>query len=179
MRYKRFFQPGGTFFFTVVTYNRQVIFSDEPTIKILWDAVDYVKNHHPFEIFCYSILSDHLHMIWILPEGDSDYPMRWRLIKSHFTRNWKNGRRLPVSTSRQKKKEQGVWQRRYWEHTIQDDNDLVRHVEYIHYNPVKHQLVSSPNDWHHSSFHDFVKNGFYSKDWCLDNIRDFEPFSCE
>jgi putative transposase len=179
MRYKRFFQPGGTFFFTVVTYTRQVIFFDDTTINILWDAVDYVKNRHPFENYCHTILPDHLHMIWIMPEGDSDYPMRWRLIKSHFTRHWKNGRRLPVSNSRQKKKEQGVWQRRYWEYKIRDEQDLWRHVEYIHYNPVKHQLASSPNDWRHSSFQDFVQRGFYPSDWGCENIKDIDAFSFE
>jgi putative transposase len=104
-------------------------------------------------------------MIWSLPESDSDYPTRWRLIKSHFTRHWDGVRGISIPDSRQRKGERAVWQRRYWEHLIRDDVDLKRHVEYIHYNPVKHGLVRAPVEWKHSSFHTFVKEGLYTSDW--------------
>jgi putative transposase len=109
------------------------------------------------------VLPDHVHMIWTLPEGDSDYPTRWRLIKSGFTHALPDagGNQL----SRQLKGERCVWQRRYWEHFIRDDQDLLRHVEYIHYNPVHHGLTKTPGEWPYTSFHRFVQRGLYPADW--------------
>ena len=117
------------------------------------------------------LLPDHLHCIWTLPDLDSDYSTRWRLIKSHFSRkynpvSWVEERNpTKASTSRLLKKEKPIWQRRFWEHLIRNDNDLKRHIEYIHFNPVRHNLVRAPKDWQFSSFHRYVSNGIYKLEW--------------
>jgi putative transposase len=165
MDYRRTFVPGGTFFFTVVTFARRKIFTDDPVVALLRQAFRVVQARYPFTIEAAVILPDHFHMILRLPEDESDYPIRLRLIKSHFTRYWEGKTVIPAGSSRQLKGEQAVWQRRYWEHWIRDEADLRRHVEYIHYNPVKHGLVRSPVEWRYSSFHRYVKDGLYTADW--------------
>jgi putative transposase len=168
MQYRRAFAPGGTFFFTVVTYQRCPIFSTPQAVEYLRQALRYTLQRMPFTFVASVILPDHLHFIWTLPSGDSDFSTRWRLIKSHFTRHWHYGESQNKSISRQLKGEQGIWQRRFWEHLIRNDNDLARHIEYIHYNPVKHGLAKSPAEWQYSSFMQFVKNGIYPLDWSVD-----------
>ncbi|MBN1888999.1 MAG: transposase, partial [Thermoflexales bacterium] len=117
---------------------------------------------------------DHLHCIWTLPEDDSDFSIRWRLIKSAFTRKCNMPQPTVLSSSRQHKGEQAVWQRRFWEHRIRDETDFIRHVEYIHYNPVKHSLVKAPRDWEYSSFHRFVREGAYDQAWGSETGISFE-----
>jgi putative transposase len=120
------------------------------------------------------VLPDHLHTIWTMPDGDADFATRWRLIKSAFSRRLPAGER--ISNSRVAKGERGVWQRRYWEHTIRDENDFARHTDYIHVNPVKHGLVTQVRDWPYSSFHRMVKLGVYSEDWAGDVSDHDETF---
>jgi len=165
MQYRRINAPGGTFFFTLVTYQRKPIFDEEHAINLLRNAFRSVLLKHPFTIEAAVVLPDHLHMIWRLPENDSDYPTRWRLIKSHFTRHRVEGKNIPTTASRQSKGERAVWQRRYWEHLIRDDRDWQQHVEYVHYNPVKHGSGHAPVEWKYSSFHIFIKQGLYPPDW--------------
>jgi putative transposase len=112
------------------------------------------------------VLPDHLHAVWTLPEGDADFGTRWRQIKSAFSRSLAPTE--PISESRAAKGERGIWQRRYWEHTIRDENDFARHVDYVHINPVKHRLVTRVRDWPYSSFHRMVKLGVYPEDWAGD-----------
>jgi len=119
----------------------------------------------PFTIVASVILPDHMHFIWTLPPENSDFSTRWRLIKSHFTRNWCAKDAVSENASRVQKGEKDVWQRRFWEHLIRDEFDLIRHVEYIHYNPVKHGLVDSPGDWEYSSFMKYVREEMYPLDW--------------
>lgn len=144
MQYRRVLIHGVTFFFTVVTYQRMPIFTRGEAVETLRQACRYVLHKHAFRIDAHVILPDHLHMLWTLPIWDSDYPTRWRLIKSYFTRHWCEQASLPVSESRRSKGERAVWQRRYREHQIRDEDDFNRHIEYIHYNPVKHGFVCSP-----------------------------------
>jgi putative transposase len=125
-----------------------------------------VRNRHPFAIDAIVVLPEHLHCIWTLPDGDSDYRKRWALIKAGFSRGIPVGERR--SESRVKRGERGIWQRRYWEHMIRDDRDLERHVDYIHWNPVKHGWVRRAGDWPHSSFHAYVRRGLYPADWACD-----------
>ncbi|HUT95782.1 MAG TPA: transposase, partial [Thermoguttaceae bacterium] len=117
-----------------------------------------MRGEFPFETIAACLLPDHLHMIWQLPPGDSDYSGRWKEIKSRFTERWLagGGTELPVSESRRKRGERGVWQRRFWEHTIQDESDLEIRFDYVHYNPVKHGYVRRPWDWEHSTFRHYV-----------------------
>ncbi len=117
---------------------------------------------YPFNTEAIVILPDHLHTIWVLPENDHDYPSRWQAIKSHFTRGLK---KHGISIHKNKRGEYDLWQRRYWEHTIRDECDLKTHIDYIHYNPIKHGLVKRVSDWPHSSFHRFVRGGLLPSDW--------------
>jgi len=113
------------------------------------------------------LLPDHLHALWALPPGDYSYSERWRWIKREFTRAWLASghaeRSLPMSRLREGRR--GVWQRRFWEHAIRDESDLEAHFDYIHFNPVKHGLVSSPGNWPASTFHRWVSLGHYPPDW--------------
>jgi putative transposase len=165
MQYRRSQAAGATFFFTVVTYDRKRYLCSDENPTRLKQSMESVKAGHPFTIDAIVLLPDHLHCIWTLPQGDNNYSTRWMLIKSTFTRICSESVREIPSPSRIHKREQGVWQRRYWEHQIRDEQDYIRHVEYIHYNPVKHGLAKSPMEWKYSSFHRFVKNGTYHADW--------------
>ena len=109
------------------------------------------------------ILPEHLHCIWTLPEGDADYPERWRRIKAMFSRSLTDS--ISRSPSKILKGERGIWQRRYWEHTLRDETDWQRHIDYIHYNPVKHRHVECVVDWPFSTFHRYVEAGVYPRDW--------------
>jgi putative transposase len=172
MRYRRIFVKGGTYFFTLVTYQRVNLFSDPENIVLYNQALEYVQRRHPFTSIAQIILPEHIHAIWELPEDDSNYPLRWYLIKSHFSRNF-NKLTNQSSTFRPSKSERTIWQRRYWEHTIRDDNDLDNHIDYIHFNPVHHGLVKMPADWEFSTFKHFMQEGRYDPDWTMipnDNI---------
>ena len=161
-QYRRAIAPGGTFFFTVVLHDRQsdVLTTHAAALKA---AFAKVKQQRPFLIDAIVVLPDHLHCLWTLPPDDADFSTRWRLIKTAFARS------LPFdetpSPHRQRRGERTVWQRRFWEHLIRDEDDFARHADYIHYNPVKHGLVLHPGDWPHSSFQRFVERGVYPKDW--------------
>src|SRR3974390_1446199 len=148
--YRRNFGPGGSYFFTVNLADRRSRLLTEH-LDVLRSAFRYVRARHPFAIEATVTLPDHLHAIWTLPEADVDYSTRWQLIKGMFSRNPPHGE--TVSTSRAGKAERGIWQRRYWEHTLRDEGDFERHVDYIHFNPVKHGYVTRVRDWPYSSFH--------------------------
>jgi putative transposase len=135
-------------------------------IDLLHETVRRVRERHPFQIDAWVVLPEHLHCIWTLPPGDSDFSMRWRLIKSGFSRA------LPQtelrSDVRKAAGERGIWQRHYWEHLIRDEADYQRHVDYIHVNPLKHGYVKRVTDWPYSTFHRYVAKGIYPPDWCGD-----------
>ena len=160
--YRRNFLAGGSFFFTVNLADRRLRVLTEH-VRLLRQAFRDVRRRHPFTIEAIVVLPDHLHAIWTLPEGDADFAVRWRLIKSAFSRGVVTGER--VSASRVGRKERGIWQRRYWEHTLRDEEDFARHANYIHFNPVKHGHVRRVIDWPHSSFHRMVRLGIYPADW--------------
>ena len=165
MRYRRANIEGGTYFFTVVTFKREKFLTQPDNVSLLREAFKVVMKKHPFIIDAFILLPDHLHCIWSLPENDNDFSNRWRLIKSYFSRNCNKKYKQKPSEVRKRKKEQAIWQRRFWEHLIRDDDDYKTHVEYIHYNPVKHNLAAAPIYWEYSSFHKYVQKGVYSKDW--------------
>ncbi len=166
--YRRRHVPGGTFFFTLVTAQRAAFLCHPKARRILRLALRACQAEYPFEMIATVLLPDHLHTIWALPQDDSDYAIRWKRIKSSFTRQWlaSHGQEQTVSASKQRHRNRGVWQRRYWEHAIRDEADLAKHFDYIHYNPVKHRLVECPSQWPHSSFHQWVKRGCYDEHWC-------------
>ncbi|HLF96411.1 MAG TPA: transposase [Methylococcaceae bacterium] len=166
--YRRHKIKGGVYFFTVNLAERQkTLLTDH--VAALRESFRLVKTAHPFSVDAVVILPDHLHAIWTLPEGDDDFSLRWRQIKSAFSRSMENGERL--SESRTMKAERGIWQRRFWEHAIRDETDYAAHVDYIHYNPVKHGHVEHVVDWPHSSFHRFVRAGVYPSNWAGCNIQ--------
>ncbi|MBI5599842.1 MAG: transposase, partial [Deltaproteobacteria bacterium] len=129
------------------------------------EAFKRVIAERPFTIDAFVLLPDHIHCIWTLPENDNDFSTRWRLFKSFFTKGCRDELKGPQTDSMLKKGEQAVWQRRFWEHTIRDEDDFIRHTDYIHYNPVKHGLAESPKDWPHTSFHRYVDMGVYDREW--------------
>ena len=157
MQYRRAFVPGGTFFFTVVTARRRPIFADEKAVELLRQAFRHVNVKRPFTVDAMVVLPDHLHCLWTLPPEDGDYPIRWRLIKTQVTKC------LVFACDRRSNRT--IWQARYWEHPIRSESDYRQHVEYIHYNPVKHGYVRAPSDWPYSSFMRFVGRGIHSADW--------------
>ncbi len=174
--YRRFQQSGASWFFTVNLAERSGNRLLINRIDALRTAFNHVKHKHPFKIDAMVILPDHLHCIWTLPEGDSDFSGRWGLIKAHFSRQIEKGER--VTTSRAKRGERGLWQRRFWEHLIRDERDFRQHVDYIHWNPVKHHWVRSVKDWPYSTFHRYVAAGIYPVNWGQDiNLSNLN--SCE
>ena len=133
---------------------------------MLREVIRVVRIAHPFSVDAWVLLPDHMHCIWRLPEGDTNYSLRWALIKKEFTKRAKGFLDMPEPTvSRKKHREGTVWQRRYWEHMIRDDRDFSAHCDYIHYNPVKYGLANAPSDWPYSTFHRFVEKGLYPRDW--------------
>jgi len=165
LRYRRSQTPGGSYFFTVVTYRRRKFLCEPDNVELLRTAFRTVKSIHPFTIDAFVLLPEHLHCIWTLPADDKNYSMRWNAIKNYFTRHCSDRYRLPASPSQKRKRAQTIWQPRYWEHQIRDDLDFEKHCDYVHWNPVKHGLVASPKDWPYSSFHRFVNLGIYPPNW--------------
>jgi REP-associated tyrosine transposase len=151
--YRRNHLAGGTFFFTVVTASRCPVLCRDDVREALRAAIAETRATHPFDIVAWVLLPDHLHCVWRLPLGDADYPRRWSLIKSRTTR------RVAVSGG------SSPWQPRYWEHTVRDEGDLRRHVDYVHWNPVKHGLARTAAEWPYSTFHRYCRLGLYPAAW--------------
>jgi putative transposase len=166
-QYRRAKLEGSVFFFTVVLAERpsNLLLNEIERFRRIYRVVE---QQRPFETIAICVLPDHLHALWALPEGDADFSTRWSLIKGGFSRGLDSKQRSP---SKVRKREKGIWQRRYWEHAIRDDMDFERHVDYIHFNPVKHGYVSRVLDWPHSSFHRYVKRELLPADWGGD-VRD-------
>lgn len=164
MRYRRVFEQNSYIFLTIVTSKRRHILIDN--VALIKASIKKAKQFYSFEIFGIVILPDHFHIL-IRPETIEDYPKIIRLIKADFSKNIDVDTiaNYKVSASRQKKKEKDIWQRRYWEHTIRDEADLYKHLDYIHFNPVKHNYVKAAKDWVYSSFKKFVDKGFYDINW--------------
>jgi len=165
--YRRWFVPGGTYFFTLVTYGRRPILTTDSGRRFLREAIDTIRASRPCTFLATVLLPDHWHMVLQLPRNDANYSTRLKRIKEEFTSRWL-GAGLPeasVTEAQQRKGERGVWQPRFWEHTIQDEDDLEYCVDYCHWNPRKHGLVKRVRDWPWSSFHRFVTVGHYDIDW--------------
>ncbi len=174
--YRRAGFPGGYYFFTLVTYDRRGIFVEDVARACLRHAWRTVQGRKPFEIVALCLLPEHLHCIWKLPEGDADFSSRWAAIKAIFTREYLRaggitGTRNP---SHLRSNEAAVWQRRFWEHQIRDELDLGRHINYIHFNPVKHGLVTDPGDWPWSTYHRYLREGHYGRQALLDRTDEFD-----
>lgn len=158
--YRRHYRPGARYFFTVVTDRRQPLLIEH--LGRLREAIRLGLERYPFAIEAIVVLPDHLHTIWRLPEGDCNFSTRWRVIKRKFSAGLPAG---SLSPSKAAKRERGVWQRRFWEHCIRNEGDWRRHVDYIHYNPVKHGLAHAPSEWPYSSFRQAVAKGWHAPNW--------------
>lgn len=167
-RYRRANAPGGTYFFTVLTYRRREILIEPESRVILREVINEIKLQYPFSIDAWVLLPNHIHSIWTLPPGDSNYPKRWGMIKAGFSKQAKSifHREGWMNATKTQRRESTCWQRRYWEHQIRNEQDYRRHMDYLHYNPVKHQLVKHVKDWPYSTFHRYVEKGVYTADWC-------------
>lgn len=155
--YRRAYQPGGYYFFTVVTHERRSILTNPDVLERLRAAFRHVMATQPFVIDAMVVLPDHLHCLWCLPVDDHNFSSRWRMIKHYVS----TGLEAPLN----QRKEKLIWQRRFWEHLIRDEEDWRRHMDYIHYNPVKHGYVLRSADWPHSSFLRAVNQNLYPPDW--------------
>ena len=165
--FRRYFVPGGMYFYTLITSNRLPLFGNQTARTILGEAIRDELKAHPFKQVAIVLLPDHLHAIWSLPPGDAKYDSRWKAIKAKFTSQWlaSGGIETTVAPGYRKQRRRDVWQARFMEHTIQDEQDLHHHCDYLHWNPVKHHLVKCPKDWPWSSFHRLVESGDYPLDW--------------
>ena len=172
--YRRASAPGGTFFFTVVTYRRRPLLTLPKSRQALRDVIEDVRQRYPFSIDAWVLLPEHLHCIWTLPKGDSGYSLRWGLIKSGFSKNTRGIFHVNewMNDSRLHHRESTVWQRRFWEHLIRNEEEYRAYMDYIHYNPVKHAHVKRAVDWPYSTFHRCVKNGIYPEDWGYTIVQD-------
>jgi len=166
-RWRRAFVPGGTFFFTLVTERREPLLTTPMGRMLLGAVMRECQRHWPFEVLGIVLLPDHLHAILHLPDDDADYPKRWGWVKKEFTKRWlaAGGVEQLRTPSRLRNRRRGVWQRRYWEHCIRDDEDLSQHMDYLHFNPVKHRYVACPADWLWSSIHRYIREGVYTENW--------------
>ena len=169
--YRRAYVAGGTYFFTLVTHRRRPLFAEERWREALRSAFETIQMVRPFTIAAIVLLPDHLLCVLTLPQGDTGYSIRWKQIKEVFTRDYlaMGGVEADVSDSRIGQGERGVRQRRFWEHTCRDQDDVNRCIDYIHWNPVKHGLAERVRDYSYSSFHRFVKEGTYPLDWGAEN----------
>ncbi len=165
--YRRWKENGATYFFTVVTHGRRPIFREEQIAQALGEAVRNTQSNLPFDMLAVVLLYDHLHSIWELPTSDNNFSARWSMIKRLLSKRILATEFQPEAPnlSRRRHREAGVWQRRFWEHRNRDEPDLIAHLDYIHYNPVKHGLVACPHQWKYSTFSKWVKLGHYGVDW--------------
>lgn len=163
--YRRPWVAGGTYFFTVVTYERRQVLTTEAVRAALRGAINQARTTLPFKIDAWVLLPDHLHRVWTLPWPDDNFAARWAIIKRRVARECAAIVGALPSISRIRRNEHMFWQRRFWEHQIRDADDLTRHLDYIHWNPVKHGLVKTVKDWPYSTFHRYVAQGIYPGDW--------------
>jgi putative transposase len=168
-RYRPSLLAAGSYFFTLVMYRRQVILCDDMVGHALRSAIESARASRPFTIDAWVLLPDHLHCVWTLPEGDADVSTRWMMIKHKVSIACATQYERPewLTASKQKHRESTLWQRRFWEHQIRDDKDHTKHLDYLHYNPVKNGLVTQVKDWQYSSFQRYVKFGLYAENWGL------------
>jgi putative transposase len=167
MRYVRSDVAGGTFFFTVVTNKRRAFLTDSRARAALHRAFNDVRTLHPFVLEAVVVLPDHFHILMTLPSGDPNFSVRIGGIKRRFTDLFLagGGREGPVSQGRANSGYRGIWQPRFWEHTISDARDFKLHLDYLHFNPLKHELVQQVIDWPWSSFHRYLAQGEYESNW--------------
>lgn len=178
MQYRRAFVPDGCFFFTLVTERRRQLLVNDETVDLLRQSFHQVMRKRPFIIDAAVILPDHLHCI-SFPPDDADFSTRWRLIKTYFTKHYDSRITLQLNASRMAKRQQAIWQHRFWEHSQRDEADFEKHVAYIHYNPVKHGYVKQPVDWPYSSIHCYIEQAILPAKWAASEMIFETGIGCE
>ncbi|MFQ5668762.1 MAG: transposase [Candidatus Binatia bacterium] len=165
--WRRAHVPGGSYFFTVVTDRRAPLFGEPSARRLLGSLIRRWQLRWPFTIEALVLLPDHLHAIWSLPPGEDEYSKRWGWIEKEFTKWWlrSGGREQPQTAGRRRDRRRGVWLPKFWEHTLESEDDFERHFDYAHYNPLKHGYARCPRDWPCTSFHRWVRRGVYPEDW--------------
>ena len=178
--YRRAKIPGATYFFTVVTFDRKQILTTDLARRCLRSAWEDAQKRHPFRVEAVCLLPEHLHCIWTLPGNDADFSIRWNMIKGLFSKRYLAGGGTDGLRNKSRKRtgEAALWQRRFWERLIRDENDLRKHFDYIHFNPVKHGHVVRPADWPWSSLHRYVRKGWYNSDWGAQEPESIKGFEC-
>ncbi|MGH8501984.1 MAG: REP-associated tyrosine transposase [Gammaproteobacteria bacterium] len=171
-RYRRARAAGATYFFTVNTYRRQSILTHTDSLAALREAIRTTRARLPFHLDALVLLPDHLHAVLTLPPEDDDYSTRLSLIKRYVAQSAQHWVSAPQTLSRMKRRELGFWQRRFWEHQIRNDMDYAKHIDYVHYNPVKHGHVMRAVDWRYSTFPRYVRLGVYPSDWAGNGQED-------
>ena len=161
MNYRRYFIPNSMVFITIVTYNRKQFLLDN--IELIKSSIKYTKTKISFNIEAIVILKDHIHFI-LQPENINDYPNIIKHFKTYFSR-YININNSDLSEGKKHKKEKCVWQSRYWAHIILEECDLNKHIDYVHFNPMKHYNIA-PKDWKYSSFRKYVNKNLYDINWC-------------
>jgi putative transposase len=170
--YRRAHRPGGTFFFTLVTYRRRPILATELGRRLLHEALAVCGRRWLYSLDAIVLLPDHLHAIWTLPAGDADFSTRWAAVKRAFTAGWLRESGDAIAEGERWQRRRSVWQPRFYEHTLRDELDLERHYDYLHFNPVKHGLATCPHAWAWSSFRRCAGRRIYPPDWlCVCNAR--------
>ncbi len=174
--YRRLHNAGATYFFTVVTYRRRKILCTDTLRNALRAGIQATQTTHPFSINAWVLLPDHLHCIWTLPADDADFGLRWALIKRFVSKHCATELHQAdlMTDSKLRRNELTIWQRRFWEHQIRDDQDFNAHLDYIHYNPVKHGYVVKVADWEYSTFHRYQRDGLYPQGWGLNFIGNLQ-----
>ena len=170
--YRRYFVPGGSYFFTINLLERRNNPLLTTHIDALRDAVRRTKADRPFRIDGWVVLPEHMHLMMTLPPGDTDFSNRIKSIKMRF--NYAIPPTERRSDVRVENGERGIWQRRFWEHAIRDERDFERHLGYVHFNPVKHGHAASARDWPYSTFHQWVERGVYPLDWASGDTAEFD-----
>ncbi|MBE9516880.1 MAG: transposase [Proteobacteria bacterium] len=172
--YRRATEAGGTYFFTINTLYRQTVLLQPEIRGALRRGIEQVRIRYPFAIDAWVLMPDHMHCIWTLPADDYNFSTRWAIIKRHVSRAYERTKINTIIQRRSQKvrNESTLWQRRYWEHLINDANDFNRHMDYIHWNPVKHGYTKQVIDWPYSSFHRLLNDGVYTENWCGDETND-------
>ena len=176
--YRRIYIDGGTYFFTVDTYKRKTLLTRPKARGTLRQAWKEIQALHPFDVIALCLLPDHIHCIWTLPEDDSNFSVRWNDIKGVFSKRYKktDEYRHEKNEVRARRQEATIWQRRFWDHVIRDEEDFQNHINYIHYNPVKHGYVTKPSDWKYSTIHRYIREGLVEPDWGNSDGHDLYEF---
>jgi len=155
--YRRFYIPNSITFITCVTRDRYPYLKSKSDIDLFFSTLARVKEIKPFELMAYVVLPDHFHWLMKVDQSSGNFSKVMHSIKRNFTQNYKQAHNVQKSIS--------IWQRGFWDHVIRDERDLEIHLDYIHWNPIKHGCVNKPSNWPYSTYRDWEGMGIYDLGW--------------